>query len=470
MELSVRVERFIRERSLLQPNEPLFIAVSGGPDSMALLHMMHRLSSSWGLELIAVHVNHQIRGGEADQEAQQVRQYTKQLGVQFKLISIDIPSILQRSGGNLQEVARKERYAAMLQLAEELQVRNIALAHHADDQVETFLMRLIKGSSPAGLSGMRAIRQVGKAVFIRPLLHIYKHDLLQYCREYSIPYAEDSSNKSTAYLRNRLRLELVPYMQQLNPNVTQAIHQTVQLMQEDEDYIEQQTESWVAAQVTARQGIYYLQRSQFALLSLALQRRVIKLILSYLSEGEPVWDYNKLERFRAAIVSAKTGARYFDFGRNIECAITYDEVRFGTKRPTLDKDFEYVVETMPQQLVLNQAVLEFKVLSAREVDAIRVNTNSSASYYDFDLLALPLTVRNRRPGDRMHPEGMSGSKKVKDLFIDQKVKPEDRSELPLLFDAQGRLLWIPKVRRSRFAHVTGETERILHIIYKENIS
>ncbi len=464
MALREKAERFMKEKGLLKRHDRVLAAVSGGPDSMALLHLLHSLSDEWELTLAVVHVNHMIRGQEADEEAELVRHYAASLGVDFHLVSVNIPAVLEQFGGNLQDAARVKRHEALSDLAKKQHMHKAALAHHADDQAETYLMRMIKGSSPAGLRGMEASRTINGLELIRPLLRVYKEDILQYCHQHEIPYRIDSSNENKTYMRNRIRLELIPYLQRMNPRIAQVINQTAQLLQEDEQYMEQEAVRWMDEHVHSKGRSYQLKRDAFRGLHIALQRRVIKLILSYLSAGKPVWDFHKLERLRMAIASNETRSRRVEAGHNITCFIQYDEIRFETFQEPLS--YEYKIHALPERLELEGASLTFSVLSAHEFCG--ESADCGQAWFDLDEIHLPFTIRTRRPGDRMQPKGMSGSKKVKDIFIDEKVRMEDRDKLPLLFDGQDRLLWIPTVRRSKFALITSKTKRILHIVYEKN--
>lgn len=469
MTLWEKVEQQIKALALLKRRDRILVAVSGGPDSMALLHLLYRLCRVWEFELTVVHVNHMIRGSESDEEAELVKEYTASLGIAYQIVEINVPQLLQGRGGNVQDIARNARYNAMFQLADELGIRKIALAHHADDQAETYLMRMIKGASPAGMSGMVAKRKMKRHELIRPLLGIYKQQLIDYCRKHNIPYCIDSSNASTKYLRNRIRLELVPYLQQLNPKVTQALNQTVQLLQEDEQYLEAQANQWLQQNAKRSHHTFNLERVPFQKLHIALQRRVIKLILNYLSKGQPVWDFNKLERLRTSLASTETHARQFEIGKKIICSVQYDKIRFGYKEAA-PVSFTYDLGELPCQLKIEAtgACLKFHVLTGQDAGQ-ELHGSSTQAYFDMEEIQLPLTIRNRQPGDRMYPLGMNGSKKVKDIFIDDKIKTLDRDMLPLIFDAKGRLLWIPTVRRSKFALVTNKSNHILHIVYQKRI-
>lgn len=434
---------------------------------MALLHLLVQLQQRMSLELTAVHAHHRLRGAEADADADVVRNFAKALGVRFELVDLNIPALKEREGGNLQEIAREARYAAFADIAANAELNKIALAHHADDQAETLLMRLISGASPSGLGGMQQERQINGTTLVRPLLPFYKQELLTYCEQHRIAYCEDSSNHELHYFRNLVRLQLMPQLKQWNEQITKALTQTAQLLQEDEQWLTEQTIQWVENHTNLERGVYTFSRRSFRCIHIALQRRVIKLLLTYLYNGKPIWDFGKLESLRAAIVSEAQQFRQFDIGENVQAVVQYDEVMFGVGL-TKSNTYTYQITQVPAIVKIGEtgAVMTFELHCVHEYGGI---TDAATAVFDWDELAWPLTLRNRRPGDRMAVLGLNGTKKVKDIFIDNKIKASERDQLPLIIDAQGQILWIPHVRRSRFAPITKKTSRILHINYQKNI-
>src|SRR5690554_5229547 len=209
MDLVVQTARTIHEEGLLHSGDKVIVAVSGGPDSMALLHVLHRLSEAYNYHLIVAHVNHQLRGAESDQEAEGVERYASMLHIPFHGIAIDVPAHVQEHGGNTQAAAREHRYEYLHNIAEQTGAAAIALAHHADDQVETILMNMLRGSSPSGLIGILISRIEKNMELIRPFLRISKGRLLQYCQAEQIPFFTDSSNNNRKYTRNRVRMDVI---------------------------------------------------------------------------------------------------------------------------------------------------------------------------------------------------------------------------------------------------------------------
>ena len=234
-----KVKHTMDTNELVTDGDRVLVGLSGGPDSMALLHVLHQLYYRSQVKLYAVHINHQFRGEEADQDEEAARQYAERLGIPFYSHSLDVPGYIQLSGLNAQTAARQMRYDAFLITGKEVDANKLALGHHADDQAETVLMRVIRGTGIEGLAGMRMTRREGTLQLIRPLLGIPKQEILQYCDQHHIPYRLDRSNESTVYYRNRVRLHLMPQLEQYNPRVREALNLLAQLAESENNYLQQ---------------------------------------------------------------------------------------------------------------------------------------------------------------------------------------------------------------------------------------
>ena len=272
--LVAEIQSFIDAHQLLHPGARVIVSVSGGADSMALLSLLHRLAPTYRLTLIVAHVNHQLRGGEAIRDARFVERYAAKLGLSFHQMDIDVKALKQRTGLSSQHAARQLRYGALQSLSCSLAATHVALGHTADDQAETLLMRLLRGGGPAGLAGI----PVKRMPFIRPLLQVHRDSILAYLRAAGIPWVEDSSNTNRGYLRNRVRLDLMPALRAYHPNVAQRLHQVADMLRADNDVLEQQTEA-LARQVLSRgigNAMLAIQRGPFAAAPLALQRRLLR--------------------------------------------------------------------------------------------------------------------------------------------------------------------------------------------------
>jgi tRNA(Ile)-lysidine synthase len=455
-------------RGLWQPGDTIVAAVSGGPDSMALLHMLHAISQEQGLTLIAAHVNHGFRGEESDRELATVKAYAASLTVPCEAVTLDLPTYIEENRLNLQAAARERRYAFLHEIAAQYGAAKIALAHHADDQAETVLMRLIRGSGLTGLSGMGSVRREKNVELIRPLLRMNKSDLLRYCEEHAIPYCTDSSNLERYYFRNTIRLDVIPYLSQYNPQLSLSLQRLAEVAGAEDDYMERQTSELFDRYVTRKDGEYAIGCRELRGFHVALQRRLIKLILSYLSQETENLTYSGVETMRLAASEDAPATWRMDVGGGMRCMREYDVLRWvrsssGLSEKTSGLGYDYVLHAGIERIAVEWGGWIFD-LEWLEDEGVRSRPSSRMeAYFDADQLHFPLHVRNRLPGDRIQVLGLNGSKKVQDMFVDEKIPPSIRESYPLLSDAAGRLLWIPGLRRSSHALAGAGSRRVLRV-------
>lgn len=461
MELVWKLEKTIEQEQLFQPGDRIVVAVSGGPDSTALLQLLFLLSSKWSWTLTAAHANHGFRPEESEREARFVRELAEERGIPFVYRELDVPAYLQANGGNPQDAARELRYRFLLDTAEEYGACRVALAHHAGDQAETILMRIIRGTGVTGLAGIPIIRTEQNVKLVRPLLRMNKNEILEDLERHGIGYCMDSSNLSAKYTRNKIRLEALPYLSRYNPSLEKALNRLGELAASDDSYLEEEAARAVERIAVLSEGGCHFDRGSFLKLHPALQRRFIKLILNYLSPGTDSQDFDAVERVRGSLADGAKPNAELALYRTVRLIRAYDEVRlvWSTGEPG-QVVYEHTLDGMSGELWIPEAScrLEYGLAPG----AAGAGTPDEA-FFDAEALRFPLTVRNRRDGDRMRVDGLNGSKKAKDIFIDQKVPSPLRERLPIVTDAEGELLWIPGVRRSGLAKVTAATRQVLRI-------
>lgn len=470
MTLVAKVEQQIIEEQLIRHGDIVVVAVSGGPDSAALLHILFALSEKWRWTLIVAHMDHQFRGEESRKEAEFVARWAATLGLACEVASVNMPDYIKKTGTNAQAAAREKRYEFLHRIAAKYKATSIALAHHADDQSETILMRLIQGTGPTGLSGIPLRRTEKKVELIRPLIRIYKTDILSYCQQHQIKYCMDSSNLNRKYVRNRIRLELMPLLKQYNPSFPQSLNRLAETMYEEDQYLNGLTQEKFKEIIVPLQGSYQFARNDFMVMHCALQRRLIKLILSYLSENQKNIDFDTVERIRSAILQDYPSNLRIDISDEMGFTREYDIIYIHLGKTLIQQiDYHHQISSFPRELAVNdldtlvfrECISTDKVVE--QADLLSVMQKPHEAVFDLDQVPLPLQVRNRRPGDRIQLFGLNGSKKVKDIFIDCKVPPRLRNVIPLVVDATERIIWIPGLRRSSHALVTSDTKRRLCI-------
>nr|WP_238357851.1 tRNA lysidine(34) synthetase TilS [Cohnella zeiphila] len=458
----MRIEEGTRGDPWRSPGAIVVAAVSGGPDSMTLLHLLRRMAEADGFAVVAAHVNHRFRGAEADAEEDLVKRTAASWGIPCESAAIDVPAYIASTGMNTQEAAREKRYEYLTEVARRHGARAIALGHHADDQAETLLMRLIRGTGIAGLAGIPARRAEKELELVRPLLRIPKRELVEYAERHGVPYAVDSSNADTHYFRNEVRLAALPLLERYNPQFRASLLRLADMASGENDYMEAEAGK-ALAETAARSGEgWTLDRRRFRGLHVALQRRLIKLILKYVkpSCGSP--DYERIEEAVAAIAAERPAVARIDLGGGWALARDYDDVYIGPPKPAREP-FEAQVRELDGEVAVAdaRAVLRF---SREDGPGAGPPASRWEAAFDEAELALPLTVRSRRPGDRIEPVGLNGSKKVQDMFVDAKIPKSARDEWPLLADAEGKILWLPGLRRSRHALPNAGTRTTVRVV------
>jgi tRNA(Ile)-lysidine synthase len=287
--LHKQVAQAIRTRGLLQPGQQVLVAVSGGPDSVAMLSILHAMASKWGLVLTVVHCNYGLRGAESDGDARFVSSLCRQLAIPCLIRPLTVTAREPGSSSSLQARAREVRYRLFRELARDLGAERVAIGHTADDQAETVLLRMLRGT---GLCGLAAMPHIRNHLFIRPLLEFTRQDILSYLKFVGLSYRIDSSNAKTIYLRNRVRQELIPVLRSLAPNVVSMLTRQADILRDDDRVLEALTARRLARAIRSRDSTtVILDRAALAAEPVALQRRMLRQAVQALSPtGTPRSD------------------------------------------------------------------------------------------------------------------------------------------------------------------------------------
>jgi tRNA(Ile)-lysidine synthase len=460
-------------------NQKLIVGVSGGPDSMALLDCLRKLQLEYSLIIIVAHIEHGFRGQTSIDDAAYVEAYCQQHQLIFELRAVNMPEIIKQTKGSSQELSRKQRYSWYRELSTKYQTPYIILGHHQDDQVETVLMRIIQGTSTDGLAGMRMCQERDGMLIIRPLLTVSKRDLELYCQENQLKPRIDASNASNKYLRNKARNQLIPYLEEYNPNVKGAILNLAELAGEAEHYIYQHTkeayDSIVTALIDAKE--YRIDRKKMVNLHCALQRRLILLILYYLKTGERI-EKKHIDMIIDWIKGTESGG-YLQLPANLIVIRESEQLIIRIQPQDIKLPAEslqavrsnwlnegVLLQQEPKPLMLGQ---KLKLLTGQflyadiinRADAKLLRPNQSLVIYDAEFLqGKSLYYRSRKDGDRMTIVGMKGTKKVKDILIDGKMPSRIRDNVPVII-VDDQIIWLAGVRRSNIAPVTDNTTEVL---------
>lgn len=454
-----KVRAAVRDYGMLGRGDSVLVAVSGGPDSVALLHAMIAIRSDWHLHVAAAHLNHQLRGEVAAQEAAFVQRLASALEIPCEVGSADVRALAKRRRLSIQEAAREARYAFLEDVADRSRAHKIALGHQADDNAESMLIHLLRGTGPKGLAGIPPVR--GGRV-IRPLIDIPRAQILGFLEQQGIAYQVDRSNFDPKYLRSRIRHEVIPCLEKnFHAEVVSPLTRLASILREEEQFWEKHVENTftMVAVDTGQDGIV-LSAKKLATLHPALLRRLVRHVVS-LSAG----SLRRFEKHHVEAVLHLAGgdrsAGILDLPHGLKVVRDRDEISFqlhGQKKPS---SFEYCVTGLGTTVIPEIGrSLRLSVCEADEVRGRLRDNPASTALFDLDTVSFPLVVRSFREGDRFVPLGMSGSQKVKDFFINRKVPRFRRVACPLVV-SQGRIIWVGEHRIAEPVKVSAKTKKVL---------
>jgi tRNA(Ile)-lysidine synthase len=441
-----QVERTIRRHSMLAGGETVLVAVSGGADSVALLHFLGKLAPAWRLRLNVLHVDHQLRP-DSSVDADFVRTLGARLGV-----PVDVATVMVDSRGSLEAAARESRYAALEAGAARIGAHRIALGHTADDQAETVLMRLLEGAGVRGLAGIPPVR--GR--IIRPLIEVHRAALEAELRRAAIPWVEDPTNRDPKFLRNRIRHELLPLLaDSYNPGIAAALTRVSTLARETVAALDRAAAVELERLATFDAGAVILPLGPLRALPRQIAAEVLRQAAGRLGSRAPLraWSHRGLRR----AVAVPPPRRPFRLGGvTIEVSGAFARLARASLPALVARPLDVPGRTeLPE---IGQA-LEARIVGA---EAYAVPRDPSRVAFDADELGGgPLTIRARRRGDRFVPFG-GAERRLKTLLIDAKVPRWDRSRVPVI-EAGGAIIWIGHLRRSATARVTARTRRVLEL-------
>lgn len=459
-----RVEQTIRRERLFCPGDTLIVALSGGADSTALLDLLARLPG-YNLRLIAAHLNHRLRGAESDADEEFCRQTAARYAIPFEVRRVDVASAAAHGRLNLEDAGRQARIDFFDTIRDTHGAAAVALAHHGDDQAETVLMRLLRGSGMTGLSGMTYRNGRG---YVRPLLDITRAEIEQYLSARGLEWREDSSNSDTAYLRNRLRHELLPLLETYNPAIRSRLAATAAIIGGNEALLEELTAQ--AAAESCREDNNTIVSSVAHLRSLAtpLRRRVLRHIIKQLAGTLEAVSLRHIDALDGMIGSDRPNAR-LPLPHGVSAVREYDRmVWMRSSSPALrncpvtapDSDFELTIPAPGIYLLPGGGTITVETASEALFPA-----PPGTAYFSPGKTPLPWRIRTFRPGDRITPFGMNGTKKVKDIFIDRKLPPSERRSRPLVFCGD-ELIWIAGVCASEACRIPAGTAAMLRVTWQ----
>lgn len=441
-----KVKAFLKKRRFNLNDKRILVGVSGGPDSLALLHFLWSHQEKWNLYIVAAHVDHMFRGEESKQEALFVRDFCEERNIPFEMKQIDVQSYIERTGLSSQVAAREKRYAFFEEMLEKHGLSDLALGHHGDDQIETILMRLTRGSTGKARTGIPFSRPFHNGLLIRPFLCLNRGEIEQYCLDYGLNPRRDPSNDKDDYSRNRFRKYVLPFLRQENPQVHEHFQRLSEELEQDETFLLTLAEEKVQDVILKnRDSLITVDIKAFESMPMPLQRRGIQLILNYLYKVRPAsLSALHIEKI-VSILQSPHPSSSLDFPNGLKVVRSYQECTFQFQVQTNHTPYSFELSEPGEVALPNGDIIRMEVIDS----CGQQGQGPDQCLIRFEEEQLPIVVRSRKNGDRMTVVGMDGTKKLKDLFIDEKVPLVKRNSWPVVTNRFDEILWVPGLRKSK---------------------
>ena len=466
----------------------MVVGVSGGPDSLCLLHALNRLRDDYGIELHAAHLDHCLRGEESKEDAAFVARLAKEWGLPATVEARDVSCLARESKLAIEEAARQARYSFLAQVALAVGAKRIAVGHNADDQTETIVMHWLRGAGLAGLRGMSPQTELGgmrlgaawpdrpslHLQLIRPLLETSRAEIEAYCREHGLKPRFDRSNLDTTYYRNRLRHELIPYLESYNPNIRQVLRRSAQVIGDDYDLLQAELERVWPTVVSSESGeaiTFDLER--WRVLPTSQQRSTLREAIHRLRRSLRNINWIHIENALPAL-RAKPAGTQVTLPQGLMLSIGYHDFTVADEGYVPEVDWPLLlVESLPVAVpgvtempdsgwCLEAAVFEREEFSENHLD----NPNPWQAFLDYESTGRELVLRQRGLGDRFQPLGLGGHEKSLHTFmIDHKIPRSLRGFVPIVASPR-HIVWVAGWRIDERARITESTERILHLAFR----
>lgn len=448
-----KVLKTIEEYQMIKPNEKVLVAVSGGPDSVALLKSLLALKDHLKIEISVFHLNHKLRGRDSDFDAIFVKKLAEDNKIPVYSYAYDVKSFAKKKKLSLEEAGRIIRYGLMEKLARDKGFDKIAVAHHIDDRVETFFIRLIRGASLDGLASIPAVR--GK--IIRPLFNVKKSEILSYLKKTNQDYRIDLTNFALDNLRAQIRNSLIPMIIKLNPKFRENLIENLETVRDDVHLLNILAKKEYLKHVEKREGLVYIPLLLKKKFPKSLLMRIIKLAIA-----DSGGDLKKITKAHLDSLyrgfDVETGFEYHLPGK-LMAVTEYGNMVIGYAPRLLREEIEPQYFEIPATIRLNPTPF---ILSAEFVEGnINIEPNKNVCYLDAEKAGTRFMVRSWRKGDRMILLGMSGLKKLHDIFVDEKVPRRTRKQIPVVITENGKIAWVGGLKVSEEFKITESTRKAI---------
>lgn len=451
----------IKKYNMLSLGDRIVVGVSGGPDSMALLYFLYCLQHNYSLYIHVAHLNHMLRGQESDEDTIYVKDFCSRLGIPCDIKYVDIDELSRKEGLSLEEAGRKARYEFFTDTAKQVNASKIALAHNMNDQAETILMRIMRGT---GLEGLRGIKPVRDGLYIRPFICTMRDEIEKYCENNDIKPRIDSSNLMPIYARNKVRLELIPYIKEnYNGSIEYVLSSMAELISEDNDFLVRYVDSIYSQIAFEDEGRVSLSLDEISRLHNSIKKRILRQAIRKI-KGNLIGIENKhIDLILNIIEKGATGAAV-ELPSRVRAEISYNNVIIAVNNEVESKGF-----SCPLNVPGITYIQEIDCVIESEILDRYLNYNDSnlfVKYFDYDKIKGNLIVRSRKEGDYFTPLGLGGKKKVKELFIDSKVPKGERDKVPIVLCGD-IIVWVVGYKMSDVYKIDSNTKKILKLQFRQ---
>lgn len=448
-----KIEQTINKNHLLNNGDIVVIALSGGADSCALLMSLISLAQSRHLKLVVAHFNHGLRDAESDEDEEFCRCLAEKLGLPFETERMRQSTV--PTGMSPEDYFRRERYKFLEKVASEHGANRIALGHHLQDQAETVLLNMLRGS---GLDGLKGFVPMRDNKFIRPLMEVTRKEIQEFLAVSGTGYRDDSSNDSKVYLRNRIRRELIPYLKErYNPKIEENLARSAEIICRDDAFLNECVNViLVSPDIQRKRREASVSAEYFKSIHVALRFRLIKALLESLSPAGKGFSFAHIQSVVNLLTEDSSGKRV---ALPYKLCAEHEYGRLTLKLTSGSKiqNYKYIM-SIPGVIDLKERHL---ILSLRRGTPAEIDFScENFIYFDEGKIKEPLILRNRQNGDWFEPLGTRGSQKIKKLFIDRKIPRTDRNSIALITD-QESIIWIENMHMSERVKVAAETRNVL---------
>lgn len=489
MELIHAVRVFIERHQLVEPRSKIVVGVSGGPDSVTLLDVLQRLAEPYRLSLHVAHLHHGLRGDAADADLHYVTELAKQRELPITTAHVDVKVLARRHHLSVEEAARQARYGFLAQVACDTDARYVAVGHHADDQAETVLMHLLRGSGLAGLRGMLPSTQLCKyhiltkkdspippdIMLIRPLLSVTRAEIKAYCEIHGFETRTDLSNFDTAFFRNRLRHEVLPYLRQFNPRISERLRNLAEIVREDYRLLEEFASVAHDTLLVAQQpNAFTYDLARWREQPRSIQRALIRKAAYRLRPTLRDIGFDHVERAVELAQRGTTGMQAV-LPQGLRLVIGYTTLTIGDRqacplppgRPWLSPHQEVPIQVPGITELPSEWTLHVRHVAHWNLETIAENPNPLVAWMDRGALGTRPYLRTRLPGDRFRPHGLGGTEvRLSDFLINAKIPRCQRDHLPLLVGRDHTILWVVGIRLSADALISTRTQEVVYLRFR----